>query len=188
MNKLITLPNPSLREESKSITEIDKKIKQIIKDMEESTLDWDKSRDHEVGVALAAVQINELYRIVILRDDHEDKASETFTVFINPEIEKYSGEIVLDYEGCLSIPDIYGKVPRYNKVKVNALDENLNKVSLTATGFLARVFQHEIDHTNGKLFIDHIKDNPDAFYVLSSDGKLIKQDYEKIKKNTVLWK
>lgn len=188
MNKLITLPNPSLRKKSEVILKIDEKIKKIIKDMEHSTLDWDKSRDHEVGVALAAVQIDQLYRIVILRDDHEDKASETFTVFINPEIQKYSGEIEMDYEGCLSIPDIYGKVPRYSKVKVKAQDINLNTITLTATGFLARVFQHEIDHTNGALFIDHIKDNPDSFYVLSEDGKLVKQDYEKIKKNTTLWK
>ena len=93
----------------------------------------------------------------------------------------------MDYEGCLSIPDIYGKVPRYNKVKVKALDTNLNKIELTASGFLARVFQHEIDHTNGIVFIDHIKDNPDAFYILDTSGKLIKQDYEQIKKNTTLW-
>jgi len=127
------------------------------------------------------------YRIVILRDDHEDKYSATFTIFINPEIEKSFGDIVMDYEGCLSIPDIYGKVPRYNKVKVKALDTNLNKIELTANGFLARVFQHEIDHTNGIVFIDHIKDNPDAFYILDTSGKLIKQDYEQIKKNTTLW-
>ena len=182
-NKLITLPNPSLRKVSADVKEINDKILGIIKDMEESTLDWDQSREHEVGVALAAVQINKLYRIVILRDDHEDKYSATFTIFINPEIEKSFGDIVMDYEGCLSIPDIYGKVPRYNKVKVKALDTNLNKIELTASGFLARVFQHEIDHTNGIVFIDHIKDNPDAFYILDTSGKLIKQDYEQIKKN-----
>lgn len=186
--KLITLPNPSLRKKSQTVKEINSKILEIIKDMEDSTLDWDKSRDHEVGVALAAVQIDKLYRIVILRDDHEDKSSETFTVFINPEIEKYFGEIVMDYEGCLSIPDIYGKVPRYNKVKVKAQDINLNTVQLTASGFLARVFQHEIDHTNGIVFIDHIKESPDSFYILDAAGKLVKQDYEQIKKNTTLWK
>ena len=186
-NKLITLPNPSLRKVSANVKEINDKILGIIKDMEESTLDWDQSREHEVGVALAAVQINKLYRIVILRDDHEDKYSATFTIFINTEIEKSFGDIVMDYEGCLSIPDIYGKVPRYNKVKVKALDTNLNKIELTASGFLARVFQHEIDHTNGIVFIDHIKDNPDAFYILDTSGKLIKQDYEQIKKNTTLW-
>lgn len=187
-NKLITLPNPSLRKKSATVDSVSDRILKIIDDMENSTLDWDNSREHEVGVALAAVQIDKLYRIVILRDDHEDKDNQTFTVFINPKIQKYFGDIIMDYEGCLSIPDIYGKVPRYNKVKVKAQDINLNTIELTASGFLARVFQHEIDHTNGVVFIDHIKDNPEAFYVLDSKGKLIKQDYEKIKKNSTLWK
>ena len=93
-----------------------------------------------------------------------------------------------DYEGCLSIKDIYGRVPRYEKVKVRANDINGNEFRVTAEGFLARVFQHEVDHTNGILFIDHIKDVPSAFYTLGSDGHLKEIDYEKdVKNSSILW-
>ena len=109
-------------------------------------------------------------------------------VFINPEITKYEGDIVEDYEGCLSIKDVYGKVPRHNKVRVKALDENGKPFRVTAEGFLARIFQHEIDHTNGIVFIDHIKDKENAFFRLEEDGKLKGLDYEKdIKNNRILW-
>ena len=140
--------------------------------MKAATLDWDASREHEVGVALAAVQIDQLYRIVIVREDYSDKKSRDFTVFINPEITKHEGEIEADFEGCLSVPNIYGKVPRHSKVRVKALDLEGHEFRVTAEDFLARIFQHEIDHTKGKVFIDHIKDDPEAFYRLGEDGKL----------------
>ena len=93
-----------------------------------------------------------------------------------------------DYEGCLSVKDLYGKVLRHTKVRVKALDENGREFRVTAEGFLARIFQHEIDHTEGKLFIDHIKNKTDAFYRLSDDGNLTQLDYDKeIKDNKVLW-
>ena len=90
--------------------------------------------------------------------------------------------------GSLSVPEIYGKVLRYDHVKVKALNENAQEIMVNASGFLARVFQHEIDHTNGKLFIDHIKDQPNAFYRLNSQGDLIKLNYNQdVKKNNILW-
>ncbi len=93
-----------------------------------------------------------------------------------------------DFEGCLSVPNIYGKVPRHTKVRVKALDLDGHEFRVTAEDFLARIFQHEIDHTKGKVFIDHIKNDPEAFYRLNDDGKLEALDYEKdIKNNTVLW-
>ncbi len=157
--------------------------------MREATLDWEASRAHEVGVALAAVQINRLYRIVVIRNDYNDKDNREFTVFINPEIAKLEGQQVDDFEGCLSVRDgIYGKVPRYEKVRVKALDENGKPFRVTAEGFLARIFQHEIDHTNGIVFVDHIRDDPEAFFRLDEDGKLEKLDYEQdIKSNSLLW-
>lgn len=156
--------------------------------METATLDWEDSREHEVGVALAAIQVNKLLRIVVVRNNFEDKTDRSFHAFINPEITKYEGELVEDYEGCLSVKDIYGKVPRYTKVRVKALDLNGRPMRLTAEGFLARVMQHEIDHTNGMVFIDHIKDKPEAFYRLEADGSLTQLDYEKdIRDNSILW-
>lgn len=174
MNKsnIITLPHASLRERSRRVGFITDEITQMIEDMCSATLDWELSREHEVGVALAAVQINKLYRVVIIRDDFNDKKNKQFHVFINPEIVKYEGEIESGFEGCLSVKDIYGKVPRHTKVRVKALNEYGKEIRVKAEGFLARIFQHEIDHTNGKLFVDHIKDQPEAFHKLGKTGKI----------------
>ncbi len=156
--------------------------------MEAATLDWEDSREHEVGVALAAVQVDQLLRVVVVRSNFDDKTDRTFRIFINPEITKYEGELQEDYEGCLSITDVYGKVPRHTKVRIKALDINGQPVRLTAEGFLARVFQHEIDHTKGVVFIDHIKDNSEAFFKLNTEGHLEALDYEKdVRHNSLLW-
>ncbi len=186
---IIALPNPHLRQKSQRVGLITPEIRQIVDDMKAATMDWDESRAHEVGVALAGIQIDRLYRIVIIRDDYNDKKNRDFTVFINPEITKHEGKPEADFEGCLSVPNVYGKVPRYPKVRVKALDLDGRQFRVTAEGFLARIFQHEIDHTLGVVFIDHIKDQPQAFYRLrSDDGKLEALDYEKdIKNNTDLW-
>lgn len=185
---IITLPHAHLRERSQKVGIITEQVSQLISDMEEATLDWDRSRPHEVTVALAAVQVDALYRVVIVRDNFDHNVTAKYTAFINPEITKYEGTIEEDFEGCLSIQHIYGRVPRYSKVRVKALNINGKEVRVKAEGFLARVFQHEIDHTNGIVFVDHIKDTPDAFFRLDDEGHLITLDYEKdIKDNTSLW-
>ncbi len=190
MNKdsIITLPHDSLRQRSKKVGIIDDTIKQLVEDMKAATLSWEESREHEVGVALAAVQVDRLLRIVVVRNNFDKKEDRTFTVFINPVITKYEGTLEEDYEGCLSIKDIYGKVLRHTKVKVKALDLSGREFRVTAEGFLARVFQHEIDHTNGMVFIDHIKDKPEAFFKLNAKGELVSLNYDKeIKDNVDLW-
>jgi peptide deformylase len=185
---IIALPNPHLRQKSQRVGVITDNIRQVVKDMEAATIDWDESRDHEVGVALAAVQIDHLYKIVIVRNNYDNKDDHGFTVFINPRITKLEGEVKEDFEGCLSVPSIYGKVPRHTKVRVKALDLDGKEFRATAEGFLARIFQHEIDHTNGLVFIDHIKDNPEAFFRIDDDGKLQPLDYKKdVEKNPILW-
>jgi peptide deformylase len=185
---IIALPHPSLRQRSQRVGLITPEIKKIVQDMQAATLDWEASRDHEVGVALAAVQIDILYRIVVIRNDFNNKDDHTFAVFINPEITKYEGQVVEDFEGCLSVRDIYGKVPRHSKVRVKALDIHGKTVRITAEDFLARIFQHEIDHTNGITFIDHLRDHEQAFYRLQPSGHLIKLDYDKdIKDDATLW-
>ncbi len=185
---IIHLPHAHLRESSKRVGLVDKSVQESIARMTEATLDWEDSRKHEVGVALAAIQMDVPLRIVVIRNNFDNKEDRTFQVFINPEVTKYEGELIEDFEGCLSIQDIYGKVPRYPKVKIKALNAHGKPIRLTAEGFLARVFQHEIDHTKGLLFIDHIKDSPNAFYRLQEDGKLTELDYEKdIRKNSILW-
>ena len=187
-DNIIALPNPHLRQKSQRVGLITDAIKQIVTDMEAATIDWDQSRDHEVGVALAAVQIDQLYKIVVVRNDFDNKDDHSFTVFINPEIVKLEGEIKEDFEGCLSVPDIYGKVPRYTKVKVKALGLNGKEFRVKAEGFLARIFQHEIDHCNGIVFIDHIKGQAESFFQIDSDGKLQPLDYKQhVEKNPILW-
>lgn len=184
---IIALPNPHLRQKSQRVGVITPEILQIIDDMKSATISWDESRDHEVGVALAAVQIDRLYKIVVVRNNYDDKSDQTFTTFINPEITKRDGEIIEDYEGCLSVPNMYGKVGRHSKVKVKALGADGKEFRVTAEGFLARIFQHEIDHTNGIVFIDHIKDNPKAFYRLDDKGELKELDYDEVKNDPILW-
>lgn len=185
---IITLPNPHLRQKSQRVGLITPEIRQIIEDMKAATIDWEASREHEVGVALAAIQVDRPYKIVVIRNNYNNKDDLTFTTFINPTIAKYEGGLIEDFEGCLSVKNFYGKVPRYSKVRVKALDERGREFRVTAEGFLARIFQHEIDHTEGKVFVDHIKDMREAFYRLAEDGSLVQLDYDKeIRNNPDLW-
>ncbi|HMM62376.1 MAG TPA: peptide deformylase [Candidatus Saccharibacteria bacterium] len=185
---IITLPNPSLRQKSGKIRIVEADTLRLIDDMVKAATDWEDSRPHEISAALAAVQINALSRVVIIRSDFDDKSVREFTALINPEIVKFEGEIIKDYEGCLSVSGVYGTVPRYSKIRVKALDIDGNEVRFKADGFLARVIQHEIDHTNGVVFIDHIRDDHDAFYKLDDKGELQPLDYDKhIKDNKTLW-
>lgn len=184
---IITLPNPHLREVSTRVV-TGEETTRLVDEMTAAALDWEASRPHEISAALAAVQIDRLERVVIVRSDFDDKDSREFTALINPEIVKYEGSVVADYEGCLSVKDVYGKVPRHTKIRVKAFDVDGNEVRFRAEGFLARVIQHEIDHTKGIVFIDHIKDDPKAFYRLDADGELEPLDYDSaIKDNHILW-
>ena len=185
---IIALPNPHLRKKSTRIHVITDDIIQLSDDMIAAALDWEDSRPHEISAALAAVQVDALKRLVIVRSDFDNKSTREFMTLINPEVVKYEGEIVADYEGCLSVQHIYGKVPRHTKVRIKAMDLDGNEVRFKAEGFLARVLQHEIDHCNGKVFIDHIKDKTDAFYTLDEKGELQPLDYaSQIAENSILW-
>ena len=185
---IITLPNSRLRTKSQKVHVVTDETRQLIKDMTAASLDWEDSRPHEISAALAAVQIDVLERVVIIRSDFEDKSTREFIALINPEIVKYEGSVVADYEGCLSVNGFYGRVPRHSKIRVKALDPDGHEVRFKAEGFLARVIQHEIDHTNGIVFIDHIRDQHDAFYRLDESGELKPLDYDThVKGNDDLW-
>ena len=153
---IITLPSPHLRQKSAKVHVVTKETEDLIVDMTSAALDWEDSRPHEISAALAAVQIDRLERVVIVRSDFDDKYVRDFTALINPEIVKYEGDIIADYEGCLSVQHVYGKVPRYSKIRVKALNLDGDEIRLRAEGFLARVIQHEIDHTNGMIFLDRV--------------------------------
>jgi len=185
---IITLPNDHLRQRSQKVNFVTPEVIQLVKDMKDATIDWENSRKHEVGVALAAVQVDKLQRVIVIRNNFDDKTDHTFTVFINPTITKYEGEVKTDYEGCLSVKNIYGMIPRHTKVRVKAMGVDGREFRVTAEGFLARIFQHEIDHTNGIVFIDHIKDDPAAFFRLDDNGELKPLDYDtNIKDDHQLW-
>lgn len=185
---IITLPNAHLREKSARVHVVTNDTLKLIENMTSASLDWEDSRPHEISAALAAVQIDALERVVIVRSDFDNKNARDFTALINPEIVKAEGQIVYDYEGCLSVNKVYGKIPRHSKVRIKALDIHGNEVRFKAEGFLARVLQHEIDHTNGIMFIDHIRDKKDAFYTLDEKGELQPLDYEQhIHENHILW-
>lgn len=188
MRKIITTPDPRLRQKSDKVREITDETRQIIGDMVELSRDWESKHPYELSAAMAAPQIGVNQRIIIVRDDLDDKENDNFTALINPEVIRTEGRIVKEQEGCLSVPEIYGMVGRPTKVKVKALLEDGHGVRIKASGYLARTLLHEIEHLDGILFIDHIKDQEDAFYRIDEHGDLVPIDYaSEIKDNKMLF-
>lgn len=188
MREIITTPDPRLRQKSAKVREIDDEVHQIIADMVKLSRDWENEHPYELSAAMAAPQIGENRRIIIVRDDLDDKENNNFTALINPEVIRTEGRLSKEQEGCLSVPEIYGMVERPSKVKIKALLEDGHEVRVKATGYLARTLMHEIEHLDGILFIDHIKDNKDAFYRLDEHGNLVPIDYDsEIKDNKNLF-
>jgi peptide deformylase len=185
---ILTTPAPSLRQKSAKVAQITEDTQDIIAKMVEASLDWEKSHPHELSAAMAAPQLGLQKRIIIIRDSTDDKANTSFTALINPEVIKTEGKQIEDYEGCLSVPRVYGLVTRPEKVKIKALLEDGTEVRIKASDNLARTLLHEIDHLNGILFIDRIKDKTDGFFELDDKGDLQPLDYNKhIKDNKDLW-
>ena len=180
---IVTTPDPRLRQKSERVHQIDDEIKRIIDEMIASSLAWEEEHEFELSAAMAAPQLGYNKRIIVVREDMSNKDNANFVPLINPVVIKTEGKIIEDYEGCLSVPSIYGKVGRPYKARIKAVTENGEEVRLKATGFLARTLLHEIDHLDGVLFIDHIKDQTDAFYKLNDKGDLESLDYDKYIKN-----
>lgn len=188
MREIITTPDPRLRQRSTKVSQITDETREIIADMVRLSLDWEKAHPYELSAAMAAPQMGVNQRIIIVRDDFDDKKNNSFTALINPEVIKTEGKIVKEQEGCLSVPEIYGLVGRPHKAKIKAQLEDGTEVRIKADGYLARTLMHEIDHLNGILFIDHIRDDKDAFYRLDDKGDLQPVDYDsEIKNNTSLF-
>ncbi len=186
--KIITTPDPRLRTKSRKVNKITEETQEIIAEMRKASLDWEKEHPYELSAAMAAPQLGFNRRIIIIRDDLDDKKNTNFTAFIDPEVIKTEGKIEKDYEGCLSVPFVYGLVERPTKVKIKAMLEDGTPVRIKAEGSLARTFLHEIDHLDGILFIDHIKGKKDAFFLMNEKGDLEPVDYDtKIKNNAELW-
>ena len=169
IRKVIYVDDERLRDKAKKIKQFSPGLKQLAQDMLETMHDYS-------GVGLAGPQIGVMQRIFVaeipLSDDPDAEvhphAGESF-VLINPELVKSSDELVEGQEGCLSIPTWYGLVDRPTWVEVKAQNVEGQKIKLKVSGLMARVFLHEMDHLNGVLFIDHIKDQEKLWQVLPED-------------------
>ncbi len=141
--------NPVLREKSRRVPRPTEEIRELIQDM------WETMRAAR-GVGLAAVQIGIPLRVIVVEipEDMDDPNAGTSLALLNPELVRVSREVEEGVEGCLSVPGWAGTVPRSVEVLVKGMDPQGKPVRVKARGYLARVLQHEIDHTNGVLFID----------------------------------
>jgi len=164
---IVTLPDPVLRRKARPIATFDDSLQTLIDDMLETMRE-------APGVGLAAPQVNISERLIVVEysDDEEDENGEFIEmpkklyVMINPEIVKTSEETELGVEGCLSIPGVMGEVERFSMVQLKGLNRRGRPMKLKAEGWLARIFQHEIDHLNGIVFPDR------ATKVWKSEGEI----------------
>lgn len=145
---LIILPDPLLRQQSKPVEQVDAEINSLADDMLDTMYD-------APGIGLAAIQIGVARRMLVIDVSREDEERKP-VVFINPEILTVSDDVSTYEEGCLSIPDYYAEVERPAALTVAYIDRDGKKQTIEADGLLATCLQHEIDHLNGVLFIDHI--------------------------------
>ncbi|MCQ3829933.1 peptide deformylase [Microbulbifer elongatus] len=144
--EILEFPDPRLRKVAEPVTEVTDAHRTLIDDMFETMYE-------APGVGLAATQVNVHERIVVI-DVSEDQSEPL--VLINPEVEVLDPEIHRYDEGCLSVPGFYETVQRPRKIRLKALDRNGETYALEAEGLLAVCIQHEIDHLDGKLFVDYI--------------------------------
>ncbi len=156
LRKIVTLPDPVLRKKARPINKIDKDLQTLVDDM------VDTMRDAP-GVGLAAPQVGLSEQLIVVEyaDPPEAKEGEEpkevkpkLYIMINPEIIKTSTETELGVEGCLSIPGLVGEVERFSEIQVKGLNRRGQPMKVKAKGWLARIFQHEIDHLNGVVFPD----------------------------------
>ncbi|MCL4680408.1 MAG: peptide deformylase [Rhodocyclaceae bacterium] len=142
---ILRYPDPRLHKKAVPVLRIDETVRKLIADMAETMYE-------APGIGLAATQVDEHKRVVVI-DVSEDKSK--LLALVNPEILERSGEQVCE-EGCLSVPGIYDKVTRSERVRVRALDAQGEPFELEAEGLLAVCIQHEIDHLDGKVFVEHL--------------------------------
>lgn len=150
VREILQIGHPTLRKRSRAVTQFDEKLASLTKDMIETM--------HEAnGAGLAAPQIGVLARLIIVEipgdDEEEDEPVQQFVV-CNPKIAKKSREVEIGQEGCLSVEGYVGQVERSTHVVVDGQDLGGKKIRIKAQGFMARAFQHEIDHLDGVLYVD----------------------------------
>jgi peptide deformylase len=149
LREIITLPHPTLRRKAHKVMNFGPELQTVVDDMVETMR-------QAPGVGLAAPQVNVPLRIIVVEygsEEDEEAPKKLYTV-INPEITRPSTETVLGTEGCLSVPGIVGEVERVEALTVKGLSRRGQPITIKAKGWLARIFQHEIDHLDGIVFVD----------------------------------
>lgn len=146
---IVTVPDPILRRKAHKVTEFDKDFQMLVTNMVETMRD-------APGVGLAAPQVGVSLRLIVVEygDEEDEEAPKKLYVVANPEIVEPSEEKVLGVEACLSVPDLVGEVERYERIVVKGMNKQGKPVKIKAEGWLARVFQHEIDHVEGIVYTD----------------------------------
>jgi peptide deformylase len=146
---IVTIPEPVLRKKARKVSDYGPALQDLINDMVETMRE-------APGVGLAAPQVGVPERVIVIEfgDENDDQAPLKLFTLVNPEINKYSQESEIGVEGCLSIPGFLGEVERAEKVLVKGFNRHGQPVKIKASGWLARIFQHEIDHLDGILFTD----------------------------------
>lgn len=149
LRKVLTVPNDVLRRKARPVTKFDDNLRTLIDDMVETLRD-------APGVGLAAPQIGILEQVIVVEfgDEEDDTLPSKLYAVVNPEIKRMSNEKVMGIEGCLSIPGIIGDVERSTSIVVKGQNRNGQKVKYKLNGWVARIFQHEVDHLSGILFTD----------------------------------
>lgn len=151
--KIITVPNKILTTPTKSVEKFDEELKELVSDMKETL----KNQRNPEGVGLSANQVGVGLSVAIVRlNFDEPTATPNLIAVVNPKITKRAEKTVKEVEGCLSIPETSVPVERFESVTVEAQDLQGSPIKLEPSGFLARIFQHEIDHLEGKLITDYM--------------------------------
>jgi peptide deformylase len=157
IRKIVTIPDPVLRNKAQKVNGVGEEEKKLAQDLLDTL---EVAKDPE-GAGIAATQIGVSKKMCVVRNFFPNPAKNgEYThedyVLINPKIVSTSKETEVDYEGCLSVPNVYGKVERYKKIKVDATDISGDRIKIKAQDFFARTIQHEIDHLEGVLFTDRV--------------------------------
>jgi peptide deformylase len=149
IRKIITLPDPVLRKKARKVVEFGPELQELIDDMIETMR-------VAPGVGLAAPQVGVSSRVIVVEygDDEDEEAPKKLYAVVNPEIARASSEKVTGIEGCLSVPEVVGSVERWQSVTIRGLNRRNQPIKIKADGWLARIFQHEIDHLDGVLYVD----------------------------------
>ena len=147
--EIIVVPHPTLRKKADKVTDFGPDFQELVDDMI-TTL------HEESGAGLAAPQVNDLRQLILVEygSDEEEEIPPTLYIAVNPKITRFSQELVIGAEGCLSIPGFMGEVERAEEIIVEGLDRYGKPLKLKLGGWAARIFQHEIDHLNGILYTD----------------------------------